>query len=59
MAQKYMQILVERVDYMYNKLKDPCKLLSLPPAPTRAPPTRKKTLKIKDQKETTKNNDSK
>lgn len=33
---------------MYNKLKDQCKLLNLPAAPTRAPPTRKRVLKIKD-----------
>lgn len=44
---------------MYNKLKDTCNLLKLPPAPTRAPPTRKKVLKIKssqlqDNKEFTK-----
>lgn len=45
-AQKYTQPLVDRVEYMYNKLKDSCKLLNLPPAPTRAPPTRKKVLKI-------------
>ena len=33
---------------MYNKLKEPCNLLNLPPAPTKPPPTRKKILKIKD-----------
>lgn len=32
---------------MYNKLKDSCNLLKIPPAPTRAPPTRKKVLKVK------------
>lgn len=44
---------------MYNKLKDSCNLLKIPAAPTRAPPTRKKVLKIKNSqsqdKEFTKN----
>lgn len=47
-AHKYSGRLTDRVELMYNKLKNTCKLLNLPPAPTKAPTTRKKILKVKD-----------
>jgi hypothetical protein len=37
---------VERVGSVYEHLKDSCKLPNLPPTPTKAPPTRSKSLRI-------------
>lgn len=58
-AHKYSRRLTDRVELMYNKLKTPCKLLNLPPVPTKAPTTRKKILKVKDLQKPlkTKNNE--
>lgn len=58
-AHKYSRRLTDRVELMYNKLKTPCKLLNLPPVPTKAPTTRKKIFKVKDLQKSikTKNNE--
>lgn len=45
-AHKYSNRLAERVGTIYNYLKNSCNLPNLPPAPTKAPPTRSKTLRI-------------
>ncbi|XP_037033844.1 uncharacterized protein LOC119072674 [Bradysia coprophila] len=40
-AHKYSHRLTDRVEMMYSKLKTPCKLLDVPPVPTKAPEERK------------------
>lgn len=47
MAHKYSDRLVQRVEAIYNQLKEPCNLLDLPPAPTPPPPTRRRIVRIK------------
>lgn len=45
---KYGARLIERVGTVYNNLKKSCQLPELPPAPTKAPPTRIRQLRIKN-----------
>lgn len=45
-AHKYSSRLIERVGAIYEHLRLPCQLSELPPAPTRPPPVKKKTLRI-------------
>lgn len=49
-AQKYSKQLIERVQSIYEFLKEPCKLADLPIAPTKPPPTIKRHLKIRNPK---------
>lgn len=51
-AHKYSSRLIERVGAIYEHLRVPCKLSDLPPAPTRPPPVKKKTLRIGKMGET-------
>jgi hypothetical protein len=45
-AHKYSARLIERVNAIYEHLKEPCNLSEIPPVPTRPPSVRKKVLRI-------------
>jgi hypothetical protein len=45
-AHKYSSRLVERVNAVYEHLKETCNLSEIPPVPTRPPTVRKKLLRV-------------
>lgn len=48
-AHRYSKDLIDRVGAIYDYLKEPCKLPDLPMAPTKPPPTKKRTLQVKSK----------